>query len=70
MPWSQTSPMDQRTQFIADYLRKVLSVTELCDLYGVSRKTAYKWIDRLPAARARWTRGTFEKAAGFTESDS
>ncbi|MES2562681.1 MAG: hypothetical protein V4637_08130 [Pseudomonadota bacterium] len=29
--------MDQKTQFIADYLRKVLSVTELCDLYGVSR---------------------------------
>jgi putative transposase len=46
MPWSQTSPMDQRTQFIADYLRKVLSITELCDLYGISRKTAYKWIDR------------------------
>jgi len=46
MPWSQTSPMNQRTQFIADYLREVLSVTELCDLYGVSRKTAYKWIDR------------------------
>jgi len=46
MPWSQTLPMDQRTQFIADYLREVLSVTELCDLYGVSRKTAYKWIDR------------------------
>ena len=46
MPWSQTSPMDQRTQFIADFLRQVLSVTELCDLYGVSRKTAYKWIDR------------------------
>jgi len=46
MPWSQTSPMDQRTQFIADFLRQVLSVTELCDLYGVSRKTGYKWIDR------------------------
>ncbi len=40
MPWSQTSPMDQRTQFIADFLRHVLSITELCDLYGVSRKTA------------------------------
>jgi transposase InsO family protein len=38
--------MDQRTQFIADYLRELLNVTELCDLYGVSRKTAYKWIDR------------------------
>ena len=46
MPWSQTSPMDQRTQFIADFLREVQSVTELCALYGVSRKTAYKWIDR------------------------
>jgi transposase InsO family protein len=38
--------MDQKTQFIADYLREVLSVTELCDLYGISRKTAYKVIDR------------------------
>lgn len=46
MSWSQTSPMDQRTQFIADYLREVLSVTELSDLYGISRKTAYKWIER------------------------
>ena len=46
MPWSQTSPMDQRTQFIADYLREVQSVSELCDQYGISRKTAYKWIDR------------------------
>jgi len=46
MPWRQTSPMNQRTQFIADFLRQTLSITELCDLYGVSRKTAYKWIDR------------------------
>lgn len=46
MPWSQTSPMDQRTQFIADYLRQTLDVTELCQLYGISRKTGYKWIER------------------------
>ena len=46
MPWSQTTPMDQRTQFIADYLRDVFSVTELCELYGISRKTGYKWIER------------------------
>jgi putative transposase len=46
MPWSQTSPMAQNTQFIADYWRDRLSVTELCALYGVSRKTAYTWIDR------------------------
>jgi putative transposase len=46
MPWRQTSPMDQKTQFIADSLRRTLSMTELCTLYGVSRKTGYKWIDR------------------------
>lgn len=29
-----------------DYLRQCLSITELCALYGVSRKTVYKWIER------------------------
>jgi transposase-like protein len=38
--------MDQKTQFIADYLQNTLSVCELCDLNGISRKPAYKWIDR------------------------
>ena len=46
MPWREASPMDQRTQFIADHLRDVVSITELCELYGISRKTGYKWIDR------------------------
>jgi putative transposase len=46
MPWSHTSPMDQKTPFIADYLRDRLSMTELCAFYGVSRKTGYTWIDR------------------------
>ena len=30
MPWRETSPMDQKTQFIADYLRDSLSIAELC----------------------------------------
>ena len=46
MPWKETSPVDQRTQFIADYLRESLSLSELCGMYAVSRKTGYKWIDR------------------------
>ena len=46
MPWRETSPMDQRTRFIADHLRETQTITELCDRYGVSRKTGYKWIDR------------------------
>lgn len=46
MPWSETSPMDQKVQFVSDYLRDAFSMTELCERYGVSRKTGYKWIDR------------------------
>jgi putative transposase len=46
MPWKDTTPMHQRTLFIADHLRGIRSVTELCAEYGISRKTAYKWIDR------------------------
>jgi len=46
MPWSQTSPMQQRTLFIADFLRGTRSITDLCIEYRISRKTGYKWIDR------------------------
>ena len=46
MPWLETSPMDQRKQFIADFHRGLQSVTELADRFEISRKTAYKWIDR------------------------
>ena len=38
--------MDQKTQFIADYLKRRFSISELCTNYGISRKTGYKWIDR------------------------
>ena len=46
MPWNETTPMDQKTQFIADYLRQSLSMSELCELYGISRKTGYKFVER------------------------
>jgi hypothetical protein len=46
MPWSQTTPMDQKTQFIADYLREIFSFTELCARYGVSRDTGYRLVER------------------------
>jgi len=46
MPWSQTTAMHQKTLFIADHLRSVHSVSQLCAEYGISRKTGYKWIER------------------------
>jgi len=42
--------MDQRVQFIADYQRDMFDVADLARRYGISRKTAYKWIDRYEAA--------------------
>jgi len=38
--------MDQRRQFIADSQRDVFDVADLARRYGISRKTAYKWLDR------------------------
>jgi transposase InsO family protein len=38
--------MDEKTQFIADVLRREQSISELCERYGISRKTGYKVIRR------------------------
>lgn len=46
MPWEQTSAMDQRVQFIADWLSGDYFKIELCTAYGISRPTADKWIKR------------------------
>lgn len=49
MPWNQVTPMDEKTQFIADVLRHEFSISELCERYGISRKTGYKLIRRYQA---------------------
>ena len=46
MPWKDTKPMDERIKFISDSTSGEFTVTELAVIYGISRKTAYKWIDR------------------------
>ncbi len=46
MPWKASSPMDRKIGFIGAYLSKRYTMTELCDSYGVSRKTGYKWAGR------------------------
>ena len=49
MPWRERSPMDERVQFISDYQRQLFTMTELCDRYGISRKTGYAVVDRYDA---------------------
>lgn len=47
MPWSQPMTLkDQRRFFISDWLNGSFSVSELANRYRISRKTAYKWMDR------------------------
>lgn len=46
MPWKEALLMDQRREFIVGYSRGLWSVTELCDRFGISRRTGYKWIER------------------------
>ena len=41
--------MDQRVAFIAEWLRDEWTMTELAERYQISRKTAYKWVDRYEA---------------------
>jgi len=45
MPWRKTDPMNERLKLIADHFAGY-RITELSDIYGVSRKTIYKWIER------------------------
>jgi putative transposase len=46
MPWKTASALEERTRFLVEYLEDQLSVAELCRRFGISRKTAHKWIDR------------------------
>jgi putative transposase len=46
MPWSETSVMDQKMKFVADWLRGRHTMSDLCALYGISRKSGYKWVER------------------------
>lgn len=46
MPWRESSSMDQRVKFVGLYLEGSVSLSKLCIAFGVSRKTAYKWLNR------------------------
>jgi putative transposase len=46
MPWRETSPMEQRLEFIHEYESGLFTMTELAEQYGISRTTGYKWLSR------------------------
>ena len=46
MPWKETTNMSQRTEFIAQAKGEGVNFSALCRLFGISRKTGYKWVKR------------------------
>ena len=46
MPWMETHRLEQRQKFIADVASGHWSLSELCERFGVSRPTGYKWVTR------------------------
>jgi transposase InsO family protein len=49
MPWRETSPMEQRREFVREYESELFTMSELAAQYGISRKTGYKWLERYDA---------------------
>jgi transposase InsO family protein len=54
MPWKESDAVEQRIQFIQDWLARTYGVTDLCASYGISRKSGYKWIDRYMKCGPDW----------------
>lgn len=46
MPWRERKPLEERRDFIAEWLRQEEPLAGLCRRYEISRPTAYKWIAR------------------------
>lgn len=46
MPWREIEPMDEKIRLIAAVMEQEHSISELCASFGISRKTAYKWLRR------------------------
>lgn len=46
MPWRVTCPMDQRRKFVEEVLGGRAEMSAVCEGYGISRKTGYKWLAR------------------------
>jgi hypothetical protein len=52
MPWREKSPMKERINFLSDCRSGLYGMSELCERYGISRKTGYKWLQRVEAEGA------------------
>lgn len=53
MPWRESSVLEQRIEFVVMAHRREHSMKELCETFGISRKTGYTWLKRYEAEGSR-----------------
>jgi putative transposase len=46
MPWRESSPMEERLEFVREFTTGLFTMTDLAADYGISRVTGYKWLAR------------------------
>jgi len=46
MPWMETCSMKEKMRFVSTHETGLYGMSELCERFGISRKTGYKWVDR------------------------
>ena len=49
MSWKVSSLMSQRREFVRLAQAEGVNLSQLCERYGISRKTGYKWLERFEA---------------------
>lgn len=75
MPWKETTPMSQRSAFLQQAQAEGANLSALCRSFGISRKTAYKWLARAReegaagrAARSRRPHTSPQQTAAVVEA--
>ena len=49
MPWRVSGVVEERARFVLEYGDGELTMTQLCRIHGIARKTGYKWVERFTA---------------------
>lgn len=49
MPWQNVTLMEEINRFVVLACSGRFTVTDLCEQFGISRKTAYKYLERYAA---------------------
>jgi len=52
MSWKETCPVTERMQFVLAFQKGEQTLSELCQCFGITRRTGYKWLDRFKQSGA------------------